>query len=113
MHKGKGKVCPDGKPLGDQGVIQREPAQEVNLFIHNFLSRVRMGVHAPAGYEEPTARVWGQLAYLGCFLSHCFSPLSHHCYRTGKPIESCYSGGGTDIKEAFSPIGPAALELSH
>lgn len=43
MHKGKEKVCPDGKPLGDQGVIQREPAQEVNLFIHNLLSGARMG----------------------------------------------------------------------
>lgn len=43
MHKGKEKVCPDGKPLRDQGVIQREPAQEVNLFIHNLLSGARMG----------------------------------------------------------------------
>lgn len=33
----------------DQGVIQREPTREVNLFIHNLLSGARMGSrHLPA-----------------------------------------------------------------
>lgn len=39
--------------------------------------------------------------------------LSHHRCRTGKPTESCHSDGGTDFKEAFSPLRLAALERRH
>lgn len=117
MHKGKEKVCPDGKTTRRPRSNSEGTAQEGNLFIHNLLSGARKGVPVPAGWKEPMAGSGDVSPILGSFSSACISCLSPRCgsavQRRGKPADSCYSQLRGSSKKELSSIHLSALELNY